>query len=157
MEEERVEFNFSVIEDDASGGKVVAMDTVAPGCELGDGKEEKLAAMAQPQLATKFCVLLPELRNSKVPISPKGNDDSPPPSDSVSPVLVRAKRRMPSLTPCHLPSLHPPLPYPNLLPQSSSPFVQPDDVASLSPPCFPGPSPPLNPLPLLELSLSSSS
>lgn len=81
-EEERVEFNFSVAGDVASGGEVVAVDdavAVAPGGECGEAKVVELVseAAAPPasflRPATKFRVLLLKLRKPKVPVPAECN------------------------------------------------------------------------------------
>ncbi|XP_048562588.1 probable membrane-associated kinase regulator 2 [Triticum urartu] len=80
-EEERVEFNFSVAGDAASGGEVVAVEPVVPVSEAenGVGKEAEPAATAEAPAAsflrpaTKFRVLLLKLRKPKVPVPAEGN------------------------------------------------------------------------------------
>ncbi|XP_037412277.1 probable membrane-associated kinase regulator 2 [Triticum dicoccoides] len=80
-EEERVEFNFSVAGDAASGGEVVAVEPVVPVSETenGVGKEAEPAATAEAPAAsflrpaTKFRVLLLKLRKPKAPVPAEGN------------------------------------------------------------------------------------
>ncbi|KAE8809377.1 putative membrane-associated kinase regulator 2 [Hordeum vulgare] len=80
-EEERVEFNFSVAGDAASGGEVVAVEPVVPVSETENcvGKEAEPAATAEAPAAsflrpaTKFRVLLLKLRKPKVPVAAEGN------------------------------------------------------------------------------------
>uniref|UniRef100_A0ACD5VN00 Uncharacterized protein n=1 Tax=Avena sativa TaxID=4498 RepID=A0ACD5VN00_AVESA len=91
-EEDRVEFNFSVAGDVASGGEVVAVEPVALVGEDGVGKEAELAATAADppaasflRPATKFRVLLLKLRKPKVPAPAEGN------GGGVSPAAAAAK------------------------------------------------------------------
>jgi hypothetical protein len=90
-DEERVEFNFSVAGDVASGkGEVVAVEQVGQASDSEDtksatvredgvGKEAEIAATAEPPAAsflrpaTKFRVLLLKLRKPKIPGPAEGN------------------------------------------------------------------------------------
>uniref|UniRef100_A0ACD5VFV2 Uncharacterized protein n=1 Tax=Avena sativa TaxID=4498 RepID=A0ACD5VFV2_AVESA len=94
-EEDRVEFNFSVAGDVASGGEVVAVEPVALVGDdgAGNGKEAELAATAaEPPAAsflrpaTKFRVLLLKLRKPKVAAPAEGNG-----AGGVSPAAAQAK------------------------------------------------------------------
>uniref|UniRef100_A0A0E0JFU5 Membrane-associated kinase regulator 2 n=1 Tax=Oryza punctata TaxID=4537 RepID=A0A0E0JFU5_ORYPU len=96
-EEERVEFNFSVAGDVASGGEVVAVDdAVAPGGESGDAKvvelvsEEAAAAPASfLRPATKFRVLLLKLRKPKVPVPAECNGGGGSPAPKTNRFLIK--------------------------------------------------------------------
>uniref|UniRef100_A0ACD5VWS3 Uncharacterized protein n=1 Tax=Avena sativa TaxID=4498 RepID=A0ACD5VWS3_AVESA len=95
-EEDRVEFNFSVAGDVASGGEVVAVEPVALVSEdtVGNGKEAELATTAaEPPAAsflrpaTKFRVLLLKLRKPKVAAPAEGNG-----AGGVSPAAAAAAK-----------------------------------------------------------------